>query len=89
MVKTIWDETGIPGTAAAAAGAGAVDKVFIVNNNISTRTIPNTAAANLTDATITLQFLAMSTSVGTFVAADPNSGDILRVGFELCRSGAI
>lgn len=60
---------------------------FLVGNQVAVRTVPPTVAANLTDATFTMQF---GTLAGTgFLAANPASGEILRLCAQLTRSGAI
>lgn len=54
----------------------AAPHVIIVQNNINSATLAN----------IVLQFGTLSTA--TFVAADPASGEVLRLAVQLCRSSA-
>lgn len=82
-----WDESASQGGASTAASSPAAPFMFQVGNNVSVKTVPPTVAANLTDATFQVQFGTLS--AGTFVAADPRNGDVVRIAIQLCRSGAI
>lgn len=86
-MKFIFNEISLQGGVSTGASAPAASTLFLVGNNISTRTIPPTPAANLTDATLQLQFGNGGGS--SFVAADPANGEIVHVGFEFTRSTAI
>jgi len=82
-----WDESGSQGGASTLALAPNAPSAFITSNNVSIRTIPQTAASVLTDCTLSLQF--GSGSGTSFVAAIPNNGDVARIYLCLSRSGAI
>jgi hypothetical protein len=60
---------------------------FLVANSVSIRTIPTTAVSVLTDASLTMQF--GNGAGASFVAANPASGELLRLWLALTRSTAI
>lgn len=67
--------------------APGVDKVFVVNNQVSIRTIPSTAASVSTDCSLALQ---MGTGVGTnFVVQTPAAGESYYFHFLLSNSTAV
>ena len=76
------------GSAVALQSAPSAPVAFIVDNNISVRTIPATAASGSTDASFALQF-GYGVGPGTgFVAAAPVDGEVLRVEVVLGNSTA-
>lgn len=79
-----WSEIGLQGNATTLASAPAAPLMFIVSNNTSIRTIPNTIATNLTDCTVGLQFGNGSGS--SFVAAVPANGERVRLEFVFTNS---
>lgn len=81
-----WDLSGLPGAVSTAASTPAAPSMFLINNSVSIRTIPTTAASVLTDASFKVQFGTFS--AGTFGAKDPASGEILRLALQLSRSSA-
>jgi len=82
-----WDESGSQGGASTLALGPGNPVITVVQNNITTRTIPPTAASVLTDATINIAF---GTGSGTsFTVSAPQNGEVLRLAFTFCRSGAI
>lgn len=87
FMDAVWDESGSQGGPSTAALGPGNPVVFIVGNNIGVRTIPATATSVNMDATIVLQF--GSGAGASFVAANPTSGEVLRLAFTLCRSGVI
>lgn len=60
---------------------------FVIQNNISTRTIPATLTSNSTDCTIVVQF-GSGGAGSSFVAAAPVNGEILRLSLDLGNSSA-
>lgn len=60
---------------------------FLVANNVSIRTIPASGNSANTDASFTMQFGTLAGS--GFLAANPASGELLRLSLKLSRSGAI
>lgn len=82
-----WDESGLQGGASTAASSPAAPAMILIGNQTAVRTVPPTVAGNLTDATITVQFGTLSGA--TFVAADPATGEKVRLSVKLCRSGAV
>lgn len=76
------------GNVGVAQGAPAAPNVFLVDNLVSTKTVPPTLATNSTDASIALQFGA-GVGPGTgFVAGNPADGEIVRVVLFLGNSSA-
>lgn len=68
----------------------AAPDLFVVDNRITTRTIPATAPSGSTDASIAVQF-GQTISSGTsafFRAGNPGNGEILHVVFVLSKSTA-
>jgi hypothetical protein len=66
--------------------APAAPVVFVVQNKVSIRTVPPTAATNSTDASIAIQF-GYGVGPGTgFVAQPPSDGETVRVDFILGNS---
>lgn len=82
-----WDESGLQGGVSTGASSPAAPAMFIVGNNTKVVTSPRTIATALTDATLTIQFGHFSGA--TFVAADPASGEIVRLAAQFSRSTAI
>lgn len=88
-ITASWDETSgsATGTATQAQLAPAAPNMFMVTNKTTVRTIPATATSPNTDCTVVLQF--GSGSGTSFVAANPNPGDSVRLLFVLGNSSAI
>jgi hypothetical protein len=86
-VDSVWDESTNQGSLNTSAVGPGNPVVFVVGNNIAKRTIPPVGNSANTDATITLQFGSGAGS--SFVAANPTSGEVLRLAIDFCRSGAI
>ena len=84
----IWDEaTPNAALAGASPASPAAPSMFLVKSNVAVRTIPGTSASQLTDASFTIQFGTFS--AGTFLAANPASGEVCRLTAMLSQSGAI
>lgn len=83
-----WDE--IANNLAQAGSTPAVPaapSIFLIGNQTKIATIPGTATSKTTDSTLTIQ--CGTFSAGTFLAANPDSGSMVRLGFTFTRSGAI
>lgn len=87
-VQVSWDEStsSAIGTATSLALAPAGPEAFVVKNNISIRTIPQTTTTGSTDASISLQF-GYGRGV-LFNAATPQTGESCRVVFVFGNSTA-
>lgn len=71
-----WDMSGLQGGASTGASAPAAPSMILVGNNISSSSLAN----------LIVQFGQWSGA--TFTAADPASGEIVRIAAQLCRSTA-
>lgn len=71
-----------------AQSAPAATTAFIVDNKVSTKTVPQTLATNSTDASVAIQF-GVGAGPGTgFQAVSPGDGEIIRVDLILGNSTA-
>lgn len=83
-----WDvSTGsVSGNATQLQGAPSAPNAFVIDNDVSTKTVPPTLATNSTDASIAIQF-GSGTGPGTgFQAVSPGDGESCRVTFFLGNS---
>ncbi len=87
-MQVFWDETigSASGNAAQIQLAPSAPVAFVIDNDISVRTVPQTLATNSTDATITLQFGTGQGPWGGFTATAPADGESCRVVFFLGNS---
>lgn len=94
--QVIWDESTSSsiGTASAIALAPSAPGMFIVDDKVSRRTVPPTAATNSADCSIAVQFgYTTSSGVGLaitnrFQAANPTAGESCKIIFVLSNSTA-
>lgn len=94
--QVVWDESTSSsiGSAANIALAPAAGQMFIVDDKISRRTVPPTAATNSADCSIAVQFgFTTSSGIGAaivnrFTAANPTSGESCKILFVLSNSTA-
>lgn len=81
------------GTASRLALAPNAPLIFLVQNNISTRTIPRTSTSGSTDASLVLQMGLQGTAGGAmasgFTASTPAAGEVLQLTFFLGNSTAL